>query len=471
MKKYKYLLKNIGLLTLSSFATKLLSFFLVPLYTYVLSTKEYGTYDLFYTTSYLLIPILSVNITDGLIRFCLDASKDKKEVISIATRLLLTGFTSFLILAGVNAVFDIFEVFNEYFIFFVLMYLSIAVNQFMFSVARGLDKIKSISIAGVLNTAVMLSLNLLLLLKFRLAIKGYFIAYISGLSVSSLFLIIDTKLWKYISLGGNNRLLKKEMVSYSAPLMVNGISWWINNSADRYIITAMCGIAENGVYSVGYKIPSILNIFQNIFNQAWILSSVHEFDEDDKDGFFSKTYKVYNCLLVGICSLIIIFTKLLAKLLYAKDFYEAWRYVPFLTISIIFGALSGHLGGIFSAVKESRIVSKTTVAGAIVNILLNFLLIHYFGVIGAAIATMISYIVTWAMRLFYAKKYIKLRLNIKKDIVVYILLIVQSLLLFAVSNGVVLYLSEFALLIAIAVIYKGEIKLFLQNTAEKLKNK
>lgn len=89
MKKYKYLLKNIGLLTLSNFATKLLSFFLVPLYTSVLSTDEYGTYDLFYTTSYLLIPILSINMVESAIRFCLDNSKDKKEVISISTKIIL----------------------------------------------------------------------------------------------------------------------------------------------------------------------------------------------------------------------------------------------------------------------------------------------------------------------------------------------------------------------------------------------
>lgn len=472
MKKYKYLLKNIGLLTLSNFATKLLSFFLVPLYTSVLSTEEYGTYDLFYTTSYLMIPILSINLVESVIRFCLDNSKDKKEVISISAKITLTGLIPFAALISVNAVFNIFEAFNTYLIFFVFMYLSIGLNQFVFNVARGLDRVKSISIAGVLNTAVMLSLNLLLLLKFKLGINGYFIAYISGLLTSALFLIFDTKIWRYISFKSKNKLLKKEMVSYSAPLMVNSISWWINNSSDRYIVIAMCGMAANGIYSVGYKIPSILNIFQSIFNQAWILSSVKEFDPEDKDGFFAKTYKVYNCLLVTVCSLIIIFTKVLAKFLYANDFYEAWKYVPFLTISIIFGALSGHLGGIFSAVKASKTFSRTTIIGAVTNIVLNIILIHFIGTIGAAVATMISYVVVWAMRIFYTKKYIKLRLNLKKDIFIYILLIVQSVLFFIISNNILLYICEFALLLIIAATYRNEIKLFLQkilNHAEGIK--
>lgn len=463
MKKYAYLLKNIGLLTLSNFATKLLSFFLVPLYTSVLSTDEYGTYDLFYTTSYLLIPILSINLVESVIRFCLDKSKDTKEVVSISLKMILIGLIPFSVLIIINSIFNIFEVFNTYLVFFIFMYLSIGINQFMFNIARGIDKVKSVSIAGVLNTIVMLSLNLLLLLKFKLGLEGYFIAYISGLSVSSLFLIIDTKIWKYISFKSKNILLKKEMVAYSAPLMINSISWWINNSSDRYIVIALCGMAENGIYSVGYKIPSILNILQSIFNQAWILSSVKEFDPEDKDGFFAKTYKAYNCLLVVVCSLIIIFTKVLAKFLYANDFYEAWKYVPFLTISIIFGAVSGHLGGIFSAVKDSKSFSRTTIVGAAANIILNLIFIHFLGTIGAAIATMVSYIIVWAMRIIYAKKYIKLRLNLKKDIFNYILLIVQSALLFIISNNIVLYICEFALLFIIAATYNYEIKLIVQK--------
>ena len=84
MGNYKYLAKNIGVLALSNFATKLLSFFLVPLYTSILTTEEYGTYDLFATTVYLLVPILTLNIQDATIRFSLDKNYEKKDIISIS---------------------------------------------------------------------------------------------------------------------------------------------------------------------------------------------------------------------------------------------------------------------------------------------------------------------------------------------------------------------------------------------------
>ena len=78
MGKYKYLLKNIGLVTINNFTSKILAFLLVPLYTNVLSTAEYGTYDLYTTTAFLLIPILSVDIAEALVRFLLDENVDEK---------------------------------------------------------------------------------------------------------------------------------------------------------------------------------------------------------------------------------------------------------------------------------------------------------------------------------------------------------------------------------------------------------
>ena len=91
MGKYRYLAKNIGLLALSNFATKILSFFLVPLYTAVLSTTDYGIYDLFYTTVGVLLPILTLNIQEGVLRYALDKEFDKDAVVTVGFRYLLMG--------------------------------------------------------------------------------------------------------------------------------------------------------------------------------------------------------------------------------------------------------------------------------------------------------------------------------------------------------------------------------------------
>ena len=109
MNKYRYLFKNIGLLALSNFATRLISFFLVPLYTNILTTTEYGTYDLFYTTVSVLIPILTLNIHDAVLRFSLEKGVDKSAVATVAVRYLLFGSVAVLFGLATNAIFNISE--------------------------------------------------------------------------------------------------------------------------------------------------------------------------------------------------------------------------------------------------------------------------------------------------------------------------------------------------------------------------
>ena len=74
--RYKYLIKNTGVLTISNFSSKILTFLMVPLYTNVLTTAEYGTYDLSISTVSLLTPILSLNVVDGVMRYSMDARYD-----------------------------------------------------------------------------------------------------------------------------------------------------------------------------------------------------------------------------------------------------------------------------------------------------------------------------------------------------------------------------------------------------------
>ena len=105
MANYRYLAKNIGVLAISNFATKILSFFLVPLYTSILSTSEYGTYDLFNTTVYLLIPILTLNIQDATIRFSLDENYDKKKIVTISLNVFVKGLLLLLVFSGANLIY------------------------------------------------------------------------------------------------------------------------------------------------------------------------------------------------------------------------------------------------------------------------------------------------------------------------------------------------------------------------------
>ncbi|NMA84104.1 MAG: oligosaccharide flippase family protein [Epulopiscium sp.] len=462
MKKYKYLFKNIGLLTISNFGSKILIFLLVPLYTSVLSTAEYGSYDIVHTTINLLIPILTLNISDSVIRFSIDKENNPQKVFSIGLSVVVKAWLAFLLVIIINNIFNIIPVLKTYSRYMVLLFLVISLYQLCSQFARGTDRIVDLSIAGIVNSFTMISFNILFLLYFKLGIAGFFMANILSSLIAVIYFIIRLKIYKYIIKIKNSDTMIKDMKNYSRPLTLNSISWWVTNASDRYVVTWMCGIAVNGIYSVAYKIPSIMNVFQSIFLQAWQISAVKSFDNKDKEGFFSQIYNMYNFSMVIICSLMIILIKFIASIMFANNFYDAWVFVPILLISNVFGAMSGFIGGVFSAVKDTKIYSYSTTIGAIINIILNIILIKFYGAIGAAIATTVSYFVVWVIRIINARKYILLKLYIKRDLLVYFILVLQAIFIIYAST-IKVYVIELVMFIIIIFLYRSEIKKILKK--------
>ena len=455
--RYNYLLKNIGFLAIGNFSTKLLSFFLVPLYTSILTTADYGNYDLVSTTVNLLIPILTLNIADGTLRYSLDSSSLKQEVFSISIRYYIAGIIGMIIVLGLNAWLGLFKVIIPYSGYLLIMFATTAMNNILSSFARGINKVKEVSIAGVLGSLVIILLNIVFLVVCGFGLTGYFYANIIGVLAQISILFVNIKSWRYLKLHTKvNTEVNDKMRKYSFPLIANNLAWWVNNASDRYMVTWICGVAENGIYSVAYKIPSILSILQSIFQQAWTLSAVRDFNSKNRDAYFTRVYNMLNFILVIGCSGLIMFDKILARFLYANDFYVAWKYVPILLMAMIFSGMANFIGGIFQAVGDTKIIMKSTILAASVNIVLNAILIYFTGAIGAAIATMISNIINWGVRLHRSRKYADLRIKLKRDVCVYILLIIQSIILFLDLSVILMAVAEIVGFIIILLCYKHE---------------
>lgn len=463
--KYKYLLQNVGLLTLSNFGSKVLSIILIPLYTSILSTTEYGAFDVVSTTISLLIPILTLSVTDAVMRFLMDKKADNCEVITIGVKRIIFSTLIVIFLVMVNKILGLIKVFNDFAIFFVFTYISEIIYSFCVEISKGMEKIKVLAVGSFINSFVTLVGNLLFLIVFKFGIKGYFIANIISYIMASLYIMLRLNVKKKVKLNSSNSELAKKMNKYSIPMTFNTISWWINNVSDRYIVTWISGLAANGIYSISYKIPSLLNVMQSIFNQAWTISAVKEFEKnDEKEVFFHNIYMIYNIAFILICSFLIMTDKLIAKILFAKEFYDAWRYAPFLMISVVFGALSGLLGGIFTASKKTKEIANTTIIGATVNIVLNVVLVKIIGPIGAAIATLISYIVVWKIRVVKVKCIVNIHINEIKDICTYAALIIQAIMLILIENA---YLYQCFIIGIIILLNYKEIKKIINGIIKK----
>lgn len=445
--KYKYLLKNTAILSISNFSSKILVFLMVPLYTSVLSTSEYGSYDLINTTIQLFMPILCANIYEGVTVFLLDKNEDNNSVISIGIKYILFGILIWTAFCLFNRFLNFWGVLSTYFIPAILMFISSLVNQFCIQVAKGLEQIKVMGIAGVVGTCVTVFSNIFFLLIIKIGLPGFFAATILGSIIPALFIAISIKIWNYFTFHLDKKL-QRAMLIFSIPLIMNALGWWMNNVSDRYVVTFMCGVAANGIYSISYKIPSILNVLQSIFTQSWQISAIKEYNKDGYQDFYGNMLEVLNVFLCCASIVLIAMSKILAIFLYAKDFYSAWMYVPFLLLSSSVNADSGVLGPILSAKKNSKALASSAIAGALANIALNFLLVFFIGVQGAAVATFISSVIIYVARRVAVGKDIHLR-NKFGFLLTWVIGVVQALFMIYIDS----YIPQCVCLVVFIAVY------------------
>lgn len=455
--KVSYLFKNVILFSLSGFVPKIISFLLVPIYTYYLSTYDYGISDLINTTASLLIPIFSLDIQDAVLRYSMDKRYKTEDVFSVAFNVNIKGLFIVIILTSILHFLNIFNIPNYFYFFLVITYFFNALYNSINLFCRGIDKVKNIVVASIINSLITLLGNIVLLIVFDLGVYGFLIANIFGTICSILYLFVKVKLHKYIHLNTDKKLLK-EMIKYSFPLIFSVIAWWINTASDRYILTWIAGASVSGIYAIAYKIPTLLSVFQNIFSQAWSISAIKEFDKDDTDGFVGNMFTIMNFLMCIMCSVIMIFNIVISKILYSGDFQVAWKFVPPLLLSVVFNAMALFIGSIFTAVKDTKLLSLSTILGAVVNTILNFILITFYGAYGAALATLVGYLVVLLVRMKSVKKYINLKTNMLIHISSYGLLLLQIVL--AYFGNEFWYLQVIILFLIIMLYHKYIKKVF-----------
>lgn len=452
MSKSSYLIKNMGILTISNFSSKILVFLLVPLYTSVLSTKEYGTYDLAVSTATLLYPILTLNIVDAVMRFLMDKESDKKAIASIGLKYVSISSVLFGFIMLFFYITGIWSDINGLEGYIFSYYISYVINQFFIQFAKGLEKVKNMGVAGVLSTIVTIIANLFFLLVIKWGLIGFFLANILAQIVSAIYLFLKTEIYNYIEIKRQPIALQREMLIYSVPLIATVVGWWVNSCADKYIVTFILGISANGLLSVSYKIPQIINTIQGIFTQAWQISAIKEYGSSDTADFYGKTFIVINLMMCIVCSFLIFMTRPLAYILYANDFYEAWKYVPFLLVSSVLNCASGLLGPILSAKKNSKAMMWSAIVGAVANIIMNIVFVNLTGIQGATFATLVSSYIIYIIRKYAVGEDIYIN-NYYVIIVTWLILVVQGI----IESNFMNYYLEILCVVVIIIINKNSV--------------
>ena len=403
MNKGKELAKNTAIITIGKMSTQLISFLLLPLYTAVLSTEEYGIVDLVITYMQLLLPICTLQLEQAIFRFVLekrDNEAEKKRVFSELFTLALLMVIFFSIIFFLVSPF----IQSEYKFFLWLDLVANIYGQLMLQSARGVGRNGTYAIGSFIAAAGQVLLNILFVLVLRWGPRGMFISMLLAYFVCGTYIFISLKLYKYV--GFVRISFKKSLpyLKYSIPLVPNTISWWILNAADRTIILSFLGIAANGIYSAANKFSGIYATIYNIFNLSWTESVAVHFKENGFSEEFSelqdKMIKIFGSIYIGLIAVM----PFVFRVLVNEKFNGAYNHIPILLTGAFFSAMAGMISAYYIAEKMTSIIAKMTMFAAFLNVVINLILIKRFGLYAASISTLISYFVIFILRYIDVRK-------------------------------------------------------------------
>lgn len=441
MNKKKELLKNTFIILLGKLCTQFISFLLLPLYTNYLVTEEFGYVDLINTYVSLLVPICTLQLEMAIFRYLVDSRKNDDDKCNYITNNVVTLIIIVFFILIVFAAIIFFLKIKYGILIAVIIILNMLSSDFL-QIARGLGKNITYSIASVISGISTILLNILFIVFMKLGAKGMLlsIAIANGLSV--IYLLISLRIVKYIKISKYCKATNMKMLKYSVPLIPNGISWWIMSASDRSIISFILGVSANGIYAVSCKFPSILSGVFNVFNLSWSESiSLHIKEKDNSDyisSVFDDVLKIFGC--IGL--LLIAFLSLAFKILINKNYNEAYLYIPILVVAAIFSLLAAQYGGIYIAMKKTKQISYTTILAAIINLIVNIVLIKFIGLYAAAISTLVSYFVILIYRHFDIYKSIPVNYKCK-TIITIILAYFIVISLYYINNFYLNFISLF----------------------------
>lgn len=424
--KYQLLAGNTVKLGLGTFGSKLLVFLMVRFYTEYLSPADYGTADLITQTANLLIPLVSLGITDAVFRFAMDAAEDSKSVFTLGLTVIAAGCAILVVLACLPRS-DAFED-TAWLIaaFIIASNLHTLCAQFI----RARGEMSLFAVQGLINTALVIGLNILFLAVFHLGVTGYVLSTALADFLCTLYLIFRARLWRFLVKRPAGGLLVR-MLRYCIPLIPTATFWWITSVSDRYMITAWLGSAANGIYAVSAKLPTILTVLSSVFMEAWLFSAVTERQDGETSHlqFYSSVWRTFVAGMVLSASGVIAFSQLAVRILAEEEFFSAWQYVPVLCLAMVFAAFSTFLSSVYVVSKKSTLSLWTALLGAGSNVVLNLLLIPRIGILGAALATLNSYVLVFLVRAVSIRRLLPFSLAIPVVVLDAFLLTGQALML------------------------------------------
>ncbi len=446
MSKESKLIKNTAIIAIGNIMTKCISFFMLPLYTSLLSTTQFGTVDLISTYSALLLIIITLQFEQGVFRYLVEVRDNKGLQKKYITTAVVTVFLmAVLFCVSIGVVLTIFN--YKYTCYFLVIVFFGSIYTLLLQVPRGLGNNTIYAVSSFISGALHVVLNVFFIAILKMGVEGMLIGTIISQIVASMYIVIAIRLVAFIDYSTFDKEILRELLKYSLPLVPYTLCWWVINASDRTIIQKFMGTSANGLYAVAYKFPSLFSMVSNIFQLAWTESAAENANSMDRDEYYNqimnKSIRFYSSCNMGIIAILPFVFSFLIK----NQFAETYYYIPILMTAALFHSIAGLYGSIYFAFKATKKVAITTFIAAAVNIVINLLFINEIGLYAAASSSLLAYLVIILIRVIDLNSMVNI--TIKKSYLLSELIVYGGIFYGYYCGGVFLK----ALVLIVVVIY------------------
>ncbi len=402
--------KQTAIYSLGNLSSKLIGLILLPLFTEYLTTAEYGVLAILEATSHILIGVLALNLPLAMLRWSSAEEDEEKKKSVIFTTIVSLALIIVLQLLFLLQSTDFFsrllfgsERYSEYFFYLFLVVAFGVYNGIPLNIIRINEKPVYFIVVNTLKFTLILLVNIYFIVYLKQGVVGIIKSQLFGELV--LFVLTIPIVAKNITFKFNFSVFK-EMLEYGIPLIFSTISTFALSYADRYIIQYYLDSSRVGIYSLGYKIASVLNmLILQSFQLGFLPIAYKKLGASDEKRFFSKTLTYYTFILVLIALGLSLFSKELIHLLAQKpDYYSAYSVVPIISLAFVIKGIQYTYALSFHYAKRTIYVASIIIVTALLNVGLNFLLINQFGFLGAAFAMLISTFLMMVLSFHFGNK-------------------------------------------------------------------
>ena len=424
-KEVKLVARHGSIYGLANLLDRMVSFIMIPIYTRFLTPADYGILELIYMTTNIILMVVGLGIQAAVGRFYFDYEdeKDRYRVVSTAFigygGLAITAIALLLPFSGIMAKYILNS--TDLTSYFVVALITLGVGMVIPIGSTFLRvRLKSIQLTVFMfcKMLVTVGLNLYFLIVAGYGVYGILLASMIAEGIFAVIMSI------YVIRQTGFRFdwdILRAMIKFGLPLIPTGIAAYAVHASDRYFIKEMASMSLTGLYSIGYKLGTLVGQFvTSPFVQVWNPRRFEHFNRGDAERIYSRIFTYFVTFSVFVGLQISILSKDAVQLLTTEPFWPAYKVVPIIALSSIIFAFHYHFQVGILMKKATKYIAYINISNGAINLVLNYILISRFDIWGAAYATLICFTYKAALTFYFSNRFYKILVEWRRVVTLFL---------------------------------------------------